>query len=75
MFRWLFGSAPAPTGPTRLNAALDTTPGTSVKTDDGLVGTLSAIFDMDGRPWARVIFCGHKNSWVELLDASQLILA
>jgi hypothetical protein len=74
MFRWLFAS-PAPTGPTPLTAALDSSPGTSVKTDDGLIGTLSAVFDLDGRPWARVIFCGQKSSWVELLDASRLILA
>ena len=75
MFRWLFPAPPAPTGPTFLADALDTLPGASVCTDEGLTGTLSAIFDMDGRPWARVIFCGHKSSWIELMDASRLLVA
>lgn len=74
MFRWLFGTARS-TGPVSLTDALDSRPGTRVQTSDGITGTLSAVFELDGRPWARVVFCGHKTSWVELLDASRLMLA
>lgn len=77
MFSWLtrFLSPPAPRAPQLLSEALDSEPGTTVRTMDGVVGTLTAIFDLDGRPWARVVFCGHHSSWVELVDASRLLLS
>lgn len=74
MFRWLF-SKPTPPAPTPLSEALDSEPGTAVRTEDGVLGTLTALFELDGRPWARVVFCGHQNSWVELMDASRLVVA
>lgn len=73
MFSWLFNK-PTPPAPQALSEALDTEPGTPVHTQEGLIGTLTAIFELDGRPWARVVFCGHKSSWVELMDASRLIV-
>jgi hypothetical protein len=76
MFSWFIRlfAAPASPSPTPLSEALDSAPGTTVHTLDGIAGTLTATFDLDGRPWARVVFCGHHSSWVELVDASRLFL-
>ena len=42
---------------------------------DSIEGTLSAWLMLDGETLARVVFTGHRNSWVDLISINQLEMA
>ena len=42
------------------------------KVDDELVGTISGLVARHGVEHARVVYCGHRCTWVELVDAALL---
>ena len=42
------------------------------KVDDELTGTISGLVAREGVEHARVVYCGHRSTWVELVDAGML---
>jgi hypothetical protein len=42
------------------------------KIDDELVGTISSWVARDGVEHARVVYCGQRATWVELVDVGLL---
>lgn len=73
LFRLLFAKPEvAPWQPLTLQDG----PGRRVRrASDALEGTLSGFVRLGGEPLARVVFCGHRASWVDLIRVGELEVA